>query len=124
VSNTRRTIHHPSKETAIDTVTVLFFLLQKMAGAARALEAFQDNLEDYLLSQDAGFLARMRQARVHHLEGETRPLDWAQREEDPQDARWLALHTLWRYNLSRGWHGPANRGPAPLGKSWQRIAAS
>ena len=51
-----------------------------MSEAARAFEAFQDDLEDYLLSQDAGFLARMRQARAHHLEGETRPLDTVKRE--------------------------------------------
>ena len=80
MSNASRTVHHPSEETAIDTVAIPFSLLQKMSEAARAFEAFQDDLEDYLLSQDAGFLARMRQARAHHLEGETRPLDTVKRE--------------------------------------------
>jgi len=43
-------------------------------------EAFQDELEDYLLSQDAAFLTRMRQARAHHLKGETRSLDTLKHE--------------------------------------------
>lgn len=38
-------------------------------------EAYQDELEDYLLSQDSDSLARMHQARAHHLEGKTRTLD-------------------------------------------------
>jgi len=46
-----------------------------MSKAAQVVEAFQDELEDYLLSQDHDFLARMRQARTHHLKDETRPLD-------------------------------------------------
>ena len=39
-----------------------------------------NELEDYLLSQDAAFLTRMRQARAHHLKGETRSLDTLKHE--------------------------------------------
>ena len=63
------------KETGIDVVPVPVSLLHKMSEMADAFEAFQDELEDYLLSEDAAFLARMRRARSHHLEGETHPLD-------------------------------------------------
>lgn len=75
MSNPPRTSQHPGKEIAIDTVSIPLSLLQKMSEAAQAFEAFQDELEDYLLSQDAAFLARMRQARAYHLEGETHSLD-------------------------------------------------
>jgi hypothetical protein len=74
------TIQHPGENIAIDTVSVPVSLLQKMSKAAQAFEAFQDELEDYLLSQDAAFLARMRQARTHHVEGETRSLDVLKQE--------------------------------------------
>ena len=60
---------------ATETVSIPVPLLQSMLEAARALEAFQDELEGTLLSQDADFLARMRQARSHHLKGETRSLN-------------------------------------------------
>jgi hypothetical protein len=46
-----------------------------MSEAVEAFEELQDELEDYFLSQDPGFLARMQQARAHHLEGETRRLE-------------------------------------------------
>jgi hypothetical protein len=46
-----------------------------MSEAVQAFEELQDELEDYLLSQDAGFLTRMQQARAHHIEGETRSLE-------------------------------------------------
>lgn len=75
MSNPPITSQHPGKEIAIDTVSIPLSLLQKMSEAAQAFEAFQDELEDYLLSQDAAFLARMRQAQAHHLKGETHSLD-------------------------------------------------
>jgi len=61
-------------------VSIPVSLLQKMSEAANTFETFRDELEDYLLSQDAAFLARMRQARAHHLKGETRSLDTLKRE--------------------------------------------
>jgi len=51
-----------------------------MSEAAWAFEAFSDEMEDYLLSQDAAFLARMRQAQAHHLKGETHTLGVLKRE--------------------------------------------
>lgn len=70
----------PEKAATTDTVTIPLSLLQKMSKAARAFEEFQDDLEDYLLAQDADFLARMRRAREHHLKGQTRPLDELKRD--------------------------------------------
>jgi hypothetical protein len=68
-------IKESEKNTAVESVSMPVSLLEKMIEAARTFEAFGDELEDYLLSQDAAFLERMRQARAHHLEGEARPLD-------------------------------------------------
>lgn len=55
-------------------------LLHRMSEVALGFEALQDELEDYLLSQDPAFLEQMRQARAHHREGETRPLEDLKRE--------------------------------------------
>ncbi len=73
-------IKSPGTDLATDTVSIPTSLLLKMSKAAQAFEAFQDELEDYLLSQDNGFVARMRQARAHHLNGETRALDLLKQE--------------------------------------------
>jgi len=70
-----QTIKAPEKNSAVESLSVPVSLLEKMAEAAWALEAFEDELEDYLLSQNAAFVARMRQARAHHVEGEARTLD-------------------------------------------------
>jgi len=75
MSRPSQRIEESEKNMAVETVSMPVSLLEKIVEAARALEAFEDELEDYLLSQDAAFVARMRQARVHHLEGEVRPLD-------------------------------------------------
>jgi hypothetical protein len=73
-------IEGPEKDMAVDSVSVPVSLLEKIVEAARALEDFEGELEDYLLSQDDAFVARLRQARAHHLEGEVRPLDALKRE--------------------------------------------
>ncbi len=75
MNNAPTTSKRPGKETGSDAVPVPVSLLHKMSEVADAFEAFQDELEDYLLAQDAAFLARMRRARTQHLEGETHPLD-------------------------------------------------
>jgi len=81
---------------ATGTVSIPISLLQKMSEAAGAFEAFGDEMEDYLLSQDAAFLARMRQARAHHLKGETRSdlsdLDRAVAQRVIRKVEWLAEH--------------------------------
>lgn len=61
--------------SSTDMVAIPVSLLQRMSEAVQAFEEFQDELEDYLLSQNADFLARMQQARAHHLEGATRSLE-------------------------------------------------
>ena len=70
-----QSIRESEKNASVESVSLPISLLEKMLEAARTLEVFEDELEDYLLSQDAAFLERMRQARAHHLEGEARPLD-------------------------------------------------
>ena len=49
------TIYHPDKTIAVDTLAIPISLLQKMSEALELFAAFQDELEDYLLSQDAAF---------------------------------------------------------------------
>lgn len=78
--NPSGTIQDVRKNVALDRVSVPVSLLQKMSETARAFETFQDELEDFLLSQDVAFLAQMRQARAHHLKGETRSLDVLKQE--------------------------------------------
>ena len=80
MSTSPGTTRHPREDMTTETVSIPVPLLQRMLEAARALEVFQDELEGYLLSQDADFLARMRQARSHHLKGETRSLDLLKQE--------------------------------------------
>ena len=77
--NENKTGHHKEK-TATETMAVPSSLLHKMSEVALGLEAFRDELEDYLLSQDLAFLEQMRRARAHHPEGETRPLEDLKRE--------------------------------------------
>lgn len=56
------------------TVEVPLSLLRRMARAAEAFAQLEDELEDYLLSRDPEFIARMREARAQHLAGKMRPL--------------------------------------------------
>jgi uncharacterized protein (UPF0297 family) len=56
------------------SVEVPVSLLKKMARAAEAFSQFEDDLEDYLLSRDPQFVARMRDARAAHLAGRVRSL--------------------------------------------------
>lgn len=62
------------------TVEVPLSLLRKVARAADAFAQLEDELEDYLLSRDGEFVARMREARAAHLAGQTRPLNDLKRE--------------------------------------------
>jgi hypothetical protein len=52
------------------TVQIPVTLLKAMARATEAFGRLEDELEDYLLSQDSSFVARMRQARASHLAGD------------------------------------------------------
>ncbi|MBU0496153.1 MAG: hypothetical protein KKA73_14545 [Chloroflexi bacterium] len=80
MSITSKAGQQPGKDLAVESIYIPVSLLQRMSEAARAVETFQDELEDYLLSQDTTFLAQMRQARAHHLQGGTRPLDTLKQE--------------------------------------------
>ncbi|HLF09470.1 MAG TPA: hypothetical protein VI789_09025 [Dehalococcoidia bacterium] len=57
-----------------NTIEVPISLLRKIARAGEAFSQLEDELEDYLLSRDDEFIARMRGARAAHLAGQTRPL--------------------------------------------------
>lgn len=67
-------VQPPEEGVATDRVSIPVSLLKRISEAAQVFEEFQNELEDYLLSQDSDFVARMQQARTHHLEGETRSL--------------------------------------------------
>jgi hypothetical protein len=56
------------------SVEVPLSLLRNMARAAQAFSKLEDDLEDYLLSRDPRFVARMREARAADLAGRVRPL--------------------------------------------------
>ena len=56
------------------TVEVPVSLLRKMTRAADAMARLEDELEDYLLSRDAEFVADMREARADHLAGRVQAL--------------------------------------------------
>ncbi len=75
MSQTSAALQRPKEDATADTISVPVSLLQRMSEAVQVFEEFQDELEDYLISQDTDFLARMHRARAHHAEGETRTLD-------------------------------------------------
>jgi hypothetical protein len=56
------------------TVTIPVSVLRTLQTAAKTAVEAQDSLEDYLLSTDKRFLARMRAARASHRARQTRPL--------------------------------------------------
>ncbi len=55
-------------------VTLPASLFEKFVRASEALDEFTGDMEDFLLSKDSTFLARMREARRSHLKGRVRPL--------------------------------------------------
>ena len=61
------------------TVTIPVVVLKKHQTAAKAAVEAQDSLEDYLLSTDQRFLARMRAARASHRARQTRPLPFVKK---------------------------------------------
>ncbi len=56
-----------------DTVEVPISLLQRMAKAREAFESLDEELEDFLVSQDKDLIERLKKARESHLSGELRP---------------------------------------------------
>jgi hypothetical protein len=56
-----------------DTVEVPISLLQRMARATEAFESLEEELEDFLVSQDRALIERLKKARESHLRGELRP---------------------------------------------------
>jgi hypothetical protein len=64
----------------METVTLPISLVEKMLVAGESFARFGDELEDYLLSRDPRFIAKMRAARASHLAGKTRPLSELEHE--------------------------------------------
>ena len=62
------------------SIEVPLSLLRKVARATDAFAQLEEELEDYLFSRDAEFVARSREARAAHLGGQVRPLDDLKRE--------------------------------------------
>lgn len=56
-----------------DTVEVPISLLQKLSDANEAFHALEEELEDFLISQDTELLSRLERARTQHEGGELRP---------------------------------------------------
>ncbi|MEW5766858.1 MAG: hypothetical protein AB1797_04425 [bacterium] len=56
------------------TVQIPVELLTKMTKSLHLFEELSEELEDYLLTQDPAFIAKMRRARANHLSGKVRPL--------------------------------------------------
>ncbi|MFA4918853.1 MAG: hypothetical protein WC581_06355 [Thermodesulfovibrionales bacterium] len=56
------------------TIDVPVSLIEKISKAAMAFEELENEMEDFLLSRDAKFLAKMRRSRKTHLSGETKSL--------------------------------------------------
>lgn len=55
-------------------------LFRSMLDIFQKWQMFSDELEDFLLSNDEGFLAKMRQARREHIGSKTRTLAELKRE--------------------------------------------
>ena len=62
------------------TIEVPVSLLRKMARAATAFGAFEDELEDFLLAQNDEAIGKLREARASHRAGQVRSLDEIKRE--------------------------------------------
>lgn len=62
------------------TVAVPESLLKTLSRATRAFHELEDELEDFLLTSDPEFLAKMQRARASHLSGNTRPLNDVKKE--------------------------------------------
>jgi len=56
------------------TIEVPYSLVKKLTKATKAFAELEDELEDYFLSSDSEFIARMRRARAQHLRGDTKSL--------------------------------------------------
>jgi len=56
------------------TIEMPTSLIGKISKAAKAFEALEDELEDFLLSKDHEFLEKMRKAKKAHRAGKTKPL--------------------------------------------------
>ncbi len=63
-----------------ETVAIPVSLLKKISLAANTFHELEDELEDFLLSNDPDFIAKMRQSRQEHLAGKTSPLSDLKRE--------------------------------------------
>ena len=55
-------------------------LFSSMLDVFQKWQMFSDELEDFLLSNDNGFLAKMRQARCEHTGGKAKDLTCLKRE--------------------------------------------
>jgi hypothetical protein len=56
------------------TITIPKTLLEKLEDSFEEIEEVREELETILLSKDPVFLKKMRQSRLEHRQGKTRPL--------------------------------------------------
>jgi hypothetical protein len=57
----------------VETLQIPVSLIKKMANASMAFQDFEEELEDYLISQDENLLNKLKNARENHLKGNLRP---------------------------------------------------
>ncbi len=56
-----------------ETVEIPISLLQKLSEAGEAFHVLEEELEDFLISQDAELISRLERARSQHEAAELRP---------------------------------------------------
>lgn len=61
-----------------DTVQVPVALLRKMSRAGQAFQDLEEELEDFLISQDPRLLSSLEKAREQHRAGNVRPFSRVQ----------------------------------------------
>ena len=56
-------------------------LIEKISKAAKAFQEMEDEIEDYLLTSDQTFIAKMRRSRNAHVKGDVRPFSLLKSEQ-------------------------------------------
>jgi len=69
-----------SKRNNGKTIEVPKRVVDSMVEAYQKWEEFRDELEDFILSSDTGFLKKMRKAKKEDVEGKTRSITELKRE--------------------------------------------
>lgn len=69
-----------AKRNGVKTIEVPQDVVDSMIEASEKWEKFRDELEDFILSRDTGFIRKMRKAQKENVERKTRSLTALKRE--------------------------------------------